>query len=53
MAAGEDSIADGNEKTPLRIFDDSNIDETGTPPVGGKGYGDAYISGYKQLWGLE
>jgi ribose transport system substrate-binding protein len=46
-------IKDGNENTPLRVFDDSNIDEVGSPPEPGKGYGDAYITGYRELWGLE
>ena len=36
-----------------RIFDDTNIDETGTPPVANEGYGDDYISGFRALWGLE
>jgi len=36
-----------------RIFDDTNVDETGTPPVANQGYGDAYIDGFKQLWGLQ
>ncbi len=45
-------IEDGNVQTPLRTFDDSNIDEAGTPPVGDKGYGDAYVKGYEKLWGL-
>jgi ribose transport system substrate-binding protein len=46
-------IADGNEETPLRVFDDSNIDDVGRPPTPNKGYGDAYIAGYKKLWGLQ
>jgi ribose transport system substrate-binding protein len=46
-------IEDGNENTPLRVFDDSNVDETGVPPTPDKGYGDSYITGYKKLWGEE
>lgn len=46
-------IEDGNEETPLRVFDDSNIDETGTPPQGNEGYGDAYVTGYEELWGIN
>jgi ribose transport system substrate-binding protein len=38
--------------TPLRVFDASNVDETGTPPEYSKGYGDAYQPGYLALWGL-
>lgn len=42
-----------SQETPLRVFDKSNVDETGTPPVGNKGYGDAYVEGYEKLWGLR
>ena len=35
----------------LRVFDDTNIDETGTPPGVDVGYGDAYVTGYLDLWG--
>lgn len=45
-------IEDGNENTPLRTFDDSNIDEAGKPPVGDKGYGTSYQTGYEALWGI-
>lgn len=45
-------IEDGNENTPLRTFDDSNIDEAGTPPVGDKGYGTSFKEGYEALWGI-
>lgn len=40
-------------KTPVRIFDKSNIDETGTPPQLGQGYGTDYTDGYRKVWGLE
>ena len=40
----------GDDKMPLRIFDSSNVDDTGTPPKAGLGYGDAYIEGYQTLW---
>lgn len=52
ILAGAPLIADGNEQTPLRVFDDSNVAETGTPPTPDQGYGDAYIAGYKALWGM-
>jgi ribose transport system substrate-binding protein len=49
-------IEDGNEKTPIRTFDDSNIQEA----VGDDGavapnlgYGDAYVEGYEGLWGVN
>jgi ribose transport system substrate-binding protein len=38
---------------PLRIFTAANVAEQGDPPVIGKGFGDAYIPGYEQLWGLK
>ncbi len=38
--------------TPLRVFDDSNVAEAGTPPRLDAGYGDAYLAGYRKLWGL-
>lgn len=50
VMAGMEPIADGNTQTPLRLFTEENVDETGTPPTGDKGYGDAYIHGYDELW---
>ena len=50
LIAGETPVR--SENTPLRVFDDSNVDETGHPPKFDKGYGDAYIDGYRKLWGL-
>jgi ribose transport system substrate-binding protein len=38
------------EHTPLRVFDDSNIDDTGRPPKLDQGYGDAFVRGYRELW---
>jgi len=40
-----------NEHTPLRIFTKQNVNDAGVPPQAGTGYGNAYISGYKALWG--
>jgi ribose transport system substrate-binding protein len=40
-------------KLPIRIFDQGNVDETGTPPTDSKGYGDAYRKGYMKLWGMQ
>ncbi len=44
-------IEDGNEDTPLRVFDNSNIEESG-PPEFVEGFGDSYIKGYRKLWGV-
>jgi ribose transport system substrate-binding protein len=41
-----------SENTPLRVFDDRNVDEAGRPPRFDRGYGDAYVDGYRKLWGL-
>lgn len=37
---------------PLRVIDESNVDETGTPPEAGKGFGDEYPDAYRSMWGL-
>ena len=42
-----------NQQLPLRVFTDSNIAETGSPPQQDKGYGDEYVEGYEKLWGLK
>lgn len=42
-----------NEHIPLRIFDAGNIKDTGVPPRDSTGFGSAYISRYKKLWGLK
>ncbi len=42
------------ENTPLRIFTDSTVDETGVPPAYNEGYGNnAFETGYLKLWGLK
>jgi ribose transport system substrate-binding protein len=40
------------ESGPVRLIDDSNVDETGNPPESGKGFGDEYQQAYLKLWGL-
>ena len=42
-----------SQNLPRRIFDATNINDTGTPPSPLKGYGSAYIAGYKKLWGVK
>ena len=37
-------------RTPIRIWDDSNVAEAGAPAKAGVGYGDATVAGYKALW---
>jgi len=41
------------QRTPIRIWDASNVDETGTPPTVGKGYGNALPEGFSKLWGIS
>lgn len=55
LMAGEPPVpADGdNERLGLRVFDDTNVDETGTPPSSEKGFGNDYVDGYRKLWGLK
>jgi ribose transport system substrate-binding protein len=50
VIAGERPVR--SERTPLRVFVDGNVDEAGTPPRFDRGYGDAYVDGYRKLWGL-
>ena len=48
---GLDEIWDA--KIPLRVFTKDNVDEAGNPPTVSTGYGDAYIDGFKELWGVS
>lgn len=41
------------QRTPIRIFDATNVDEAGTPPTVGTGYGNALAEGFTELWGLD
>jgi ribose transport system substrate-binding protein len=52
LMTGVDPIADGDYGIPLRVFDDSNVDEAGNPPKYGVGYGDAWRNGFLEAWGL-
>jgi len=42
-----------DEHTALRAFTADNIKEAGSPPKLSTGYGNAYIVGYKKLWGIK
>jgi ribose transport system substrate-binding protein len=50
VIAGAKLPAGGDEKLALRIFTDANVADTGTPPDGTKGYGDAFQAGYTKIW---
>jgi ribose transport system substrate-binding protein len=53
VLAGEEPLE--SEKTPLRLFDETNVDETGDPANQKDGYGDPeeFKDGYLELWGLS
>ena len=38
---------------PIRVFDETNVADAGTPPENGKGFGDVYADEYLKLWGLK
>lgn len=50
LMAGKEPVTD--PKLPLRIYDQSNVDEAGTNQETAEGFGDSYIAGYRKLWGL-
>ncbi len=51
ILAGEKIPRQYNEHTALRAFTPANIKEAGNPPKLSTGYGNAYLVGYKKLWG--
>jgi ribose transport system substrate-binding protein len=53
VLAGQELAKTIDEKLPLRVFTKANVRDAGVPPQVSVGYGDAYLGGYKQLWGLE
>jgi ribose transport system substrate-binding protein len=53
LMTGVAPIADGDYGMPLRVFDDSNVDDTGTPPKYGTGYGDQWRNGFLKAWRLS
>ena len=53
LTTGVAPVADGDYGIPLRVFDDSNVDETGDPPQYGVGYGDQWRRGFRTAWGLS
>jgi ribose transport system substrate-binding protein len=52
VLTGAPQVANGDEKVPLRVFTPENVAEAGTPPAANKGYGDAYVNGYRTLWNV-
>lgn len=43
----------GQEVINVRIMDKSNVSQAGVPAVSGKGYGNAFITGYAKTWGVS
>jgi ribose transport system substrate-binding protein len=52
LMTGVDPIGNGDYGIPLRVFDHSNVDETGVPPEYGVGYGHQWRDGFLKAWGL-
>ncbi|WP_413736467.1 sugar ABC transporter substrate-binding protein [Sodalis sp. RH21] len=50
IACGLPPVAD--PKIPFYLFTKDNAKDAGTPPQLSKGYGDAYLAGFHQLWQL-
>ncbi len=42
-----------NEHLVLRVFTAANVQEAGAPAKVGVGYGNAYLAGYRHVWGLS
>ena len=42
-----------SEHTALRVFDDGDVRQAGTPPRVDQGYGNPYAAGYERLWGAR
>jgi ribose transport system substrate-binding protein len=41
------------DKAPLLVFTKDNVASAGNPPTASDGYGDSYVAGFDQLWGLK
>jgi ribose transport system substrate-binding protein len=53
LMTGVQPISNGDYGIPLRVFDPSNVDETGVPPQYGVGYGSQWRDGFLRAWGLS
>jgi ribose transport system substrate-binding protein len=53
LMTGVDPIGDGDYGIPLRVFDHSNVNQTGVPPQYGVGYGDQWRRGFLKAWGMS
>ncbi|MDX6468788.1 MAG: ribose transport system substrate-binding protein [Gaiellaceae bacterium] len=53
LMTGVHPVASGDYGIPLRVFDDSNVNQTGKPPRYGLGYGGQWRAGFLKAWGLS
>lgn len=51
VVTGAEPLSIAQTTVPLRVFVKDNVDEAGTPPTPSTGYGDAYITAFRELWG--
>jgi ribose transport system substrate-binding protein len=51
LLCGQKPVTELN--TPAYIFDKANVATAGKPATFNDGYGDAHISGFKKLWGIQ
>ena len=42
-----------DSKVPLRVFSAENVEEAGVPAEASRGFGDAYVEGFRTLWMLD
>lgn len=43
----------GDEKINVRVLTKTNVNEAGVPAQSGQGYGNAFLQGYAQTWGVS
>lgn len=51
LLCGLEPVSDS--KVPLLVFDESNVETAGVPAEASRGYGDAYVDGYRSLWMMK
>jgi ribose transport system substrate-binding protein len=52
-ATGQTVPENDYDKAPLLVFTKDNVANAGTPPTASDGYGDGYVAGFDELWGLS
>ncbi|MGC8513285.1 MAG: sugar ABC transporter substrate-binding protein [Acidimicrobiales bacterium] len=46
------NMSPGDEQINVRVLDKSNVSDAGVPAQNGQGYGNAFLQGYAQTWGV-